>query len=128
MLLDKNTILSDAQSITTTAASTNALDLTAAGNAVPGSLFAVCRVDEAFAGATSVEISLQTADNSSFSSADTLLSVTCAAAALAAADKMVMALALPVGLKRYVRAYYTVTGTATAGKLSFFITDAIDVK
>ena len=128
MLLDKNTILSDAQAITTTAASTNTLDLTAAGNAVAGGLFAVCRTDVAFAGATSVQVSLQTADNSAFSSATTLLSVTFAAADLAAAQKLLMAMALPLGLKRYVRAYYTVTGTATAGKLSFFLTDAVDAK
>ena len=128
MLLDQNTILSDAQAITTTAASTNTVDLTAAGNVVAGGLFAVCRTDEAFAGATGVQISLQTSDTSAFSSVTTLLSATFAAADLAAANKMLMAMALPFGLKRYVRAYYTVTGTATAGKLSFFLTDAVDAK
>ena len=128
MLLDQNTILSDAQAITTTAASTNTVDLTAAGNVVAGGLFAVCRTDEAFAGATAVQISLQTADSSAFSSATTLVSATFAATDLAAANKLLMAVALPVGLKRYVRAYYTVTGTATAGKLSFFLTDAVDAK
>ena len=55
MLLDQNAVFSEKQAVTATAASTNVVDQGAAGNAVPGGLFAVCRTDEAFAGLTGVE-------------------------------------------------------------------------
>lgn len=128
MLLDQNAVLSDGQEITASAASQNVIDLGAAGNAVPGALFVVCRVDEAFAGLTKLAIALQTSDASAFTASAELASVTLAATELAAGGKIVFAAAVPAGLKRYVRAYYTVTGTATAGKISFFLTDAVDMK
>lgn len=128
MLLDQNAVLSDGQEITASAASQNVIDLGAAGNAVPGALFAVCRVDEGFAGLTKLAIALQTSEASAFTAPAELASVTLAATELAADGKIVFAAAVPAGLKRYVRAYYTVTGTATAGKISFFLTDAVDMK
>lgn len=128
MLLDQNAVLSDGQEITASAASQNVIDLGAAGNAVPGALFAVCRVDEAFSGLTGLTVSLQTSDASAFTAPAELASVTLAAAELGADGKIVFAAAVPAGLQRYLRAYYTVTGTATAGKISFFLTDAVDMK
>ena len=126
MLLDQNTVLSEKQAITTTAASTNVVDLKAAGNFVPGAIFALCRVDVNFAGLTSMKIALETAANSNFSDATELASASFLAAALTA-NKQVLAVAIPAGVKRYLRAYYTVTGTATAGKVSFFLTDCVDM-
>lgn len=127
MLLDQNSVLSDKQAVTTTAASTNVVDLKAAGNFVPGGMFAVCRVDVNFATLTSLKIALETADNTEFSSAVELASGSFLAAALTA-NKQLMAIAIPVGVKRYLRAKYTVTGdAATAGKISFFLTDAVDM-
>lgn len=128
MLLDQNAILSNNQTVSTTAASTNVIDMKAAGNAVPGALFAVVRTETAFAGATSIVVALQTSDASNFASADTLLSVTLTGTQLANATKQLAALAVPAGIKRYVRAYYTVTGTVTAGSLSCFLTDCVDMK
>lgn len=127
MLLDQNAILSDAQAITASAASANTIDLGAAGNAASGALYAVCRIDENFAGATSVKVSLQTSDADAFTSPTEMAGVTVAAAELKA-GKIVFAAAVPTGLKRYLRAYYTVTGTVTAGKISCFLTDAVDMK
>ncbi|WP_428075531.1 Bbp16 family capsid cement protein [Candidatus Avelusimicrobium luingense] len=127
MLLDQNSVLSDKQAVTTTAASTNIVDLKSAGNFVPGGMFAVCRVDVNFATLTSLKIALETADNAEFSNAVELASGSFLAAALTA-DKQLMAVAVPVGVKRYLRAKYTVTGdAATAGKISFFLTDAVDM-
>ena len=127
MLLDQNSVLSDKQAVTTTAASTNVVDLKAAGNFVPGGMFAVCRVDVHFATLTSLKIALETADNTEFSSAVELASGSFLAAALTA-NKQLMAIAIPAGVKRYLRAKYTVTGdAATAGKISFFLTDAVDM-
>ena len=128
MLLDQNAVLSDKQAVTATAASQNVIDMTAAGNAAPGALFAVCRVDEAFAGLTGLTVSSQTSEASAFTAPADLASVTLAAAELGAGGKIVFAAAVPAGMQRYLRTYYTVTGTATAGKISFFLTDAVDMK
>ena len=126
MLLDQNGVLSEQQAVTTTAASTNVVDLKAAGNFVPGAMFALCRVDVDFAGLTSMKVALETAANSNFSDATELASANFLAAALTA-NKQVLAVAIPAGVKRYLRAKYTVTGTATAGKVSFFLTDTVDL-
>ncbi len=128
MLLDQNTMLSDGQELTVSAASQNVIDLGAAGSAAPGALFAVCRVEKAFAGLTKLEVTLQTSDTEDFSAPAVLASVTPAAAGLEEDGCIVFAAAVPAGLKRFVRAYYTVTGTVSAGKISFFLTDAVDMK
>lgn len=127
MLLDQNAMMSDGQAVTSSAASAHTIDLGAAGNAVPGALFAVCRAEEAFAGLTQLKVSLQTDDDAGFTGAEELLSAAFTAADLGEA-KTLFALAMPVGAKRYLRAYYTVTGTASEGKVSCFLTDAVDMK
>ncbi len=127
MLLDQNAMMSDKQAVSASAASNHTIDLGAAGNAVPGALFVVCRTDEAFSGVTQLKVSIQTADSSSFSSAQELMTATFAQADLQAV-KNLFALALPNGAKRFLRAYYTVTGSGTAGKISCFLTDAVDMK
>lgn len=129
MLLDKNTLFSDAQALRSTGASTNTLDLTAAGNAVPGRLVLIAHADTAFAGATQVVCALQTSDKSDFSSGVvTLASVTLSGTQLADTEKNLFALGIPVGMKRYLRMYYTVTGTVTAGAISCFVADIADMK
>jgi len=129
MLLDKNTLFSDAQALRSTGASTNTLDLTAAGNAVPGRLVLIAHADTAFAGATQIVCALQTSDKSDFSSGVvTLASVTVSSTQLADTEKNLFALGIPVGMKRYLRMYYTVTGTVTAGAISCFVADIADMK
>ena len=128
MLLDKSNMFSDAQALRATGASTNTVDLTAAGNAVPGSLVVMAHVDTAFAGATQIKVALQTAANSSFSSLTELASFTLNATALANTSEPLFAALVPAGLKRYVRVYYTVTGTVTAGNISCFLTDGAEMK
>ena len=126
MLLDQNGVLSEKQAVTTTAASTHVVDLTAAGNFVPGAIFAICRVDADFAGLTGMKVALETAANSDFSDAVEVAAADFLAAALTA-NKSLLAVAIPAGVKRYLRAKYTVTGTATAGKVSCFLTDTVDM-
>lgn len=129
MLLDKNTLFSDAQALRATGAGTNTLDLTAAGNAVPGRLVLIAHADTAFAGATQIVCALQTSDKSDFSSGVvTLASVTLSSTQLADTEKNLFALGIPVGMKRYLRMYYTVTGTVTAGAISCFVADIADMK
>lgn len=127
MLLDQNTVLSDGQQIRASGASANVIDNGAAGNAAAGALFIVCQTEETFAGVTALEVALQTSDTPSFTSVSTLAKASFAAADLTA-GKLLLAAPVSLGMKRYLRAYYTVTGTGTAGKLSCFLTDAVDVK
>jgi hypothetical protein len=128
MLLDQLNVFSDKQALRATGASTNTIDLTAAGNAVQGALFVMAHVDTAFAGATQVVVAIQTAADSAFTSPVTLASFTLNATALANTNDPLFAAAIPVGLKRYLRAYYTVTGTITAGNVSCFVADGIESK
>ena len=127
MLLDQNAMLSEKQSVSATAASTNVIDLTAAGNVAPGSLFFVAQVDTAFSGEGSLKIALQTSDSSAFNSVTELMGTTYAAAALGPAGAVLCSVAVPAGLKRYVRAYYTVSNVS-GGKLTCFLTDGVDQK
>ena len=128
MLLDQMNVFSDKQALRSTGASTNTVDLSAAGNAVQGALFVVGHVDTAFAGATQVVAAVQTATDSAFTTPITLASFTLNATALADTKSPLFAAVVPVGLKRYLRVYYTVTGTVTAGNISCFLTDGVDAK
>ena len=125
MLIDNTLILSEEQAVTATAASTNVVDQKAAGNAHTHAALVV-RVDETVAGATAIKIALETSAASNFGTKKEVFGVSLAAAALTAGATVVK-VALPLGLLRYIRGYYTVTGTGTAGKLSMFITDAVDM-
>lgn len=127
MLLDQSVIFSDRQVLTATAASSYTLDLATAGNAVQGALYVVARLDESLKGTTKLTVALQTADTADFSNAQELVSVAFGAEHLAGAGEL-FRLPFPLGAKRYVRAYYTVAGAPSAGKVSCFVTDAVDMK
>ena len=129
MLLDQTVLFSDAQALRATGASTNTLDLTAPGNAGAGRLVLIAHADTAFAGATQIVAALQTSSKADFSSdVTTLASVTLSATQLADTDKNLFALGVPQGLKRYVRMYYTVTGTITAGAITCFVADITEMQ
>ena len=129
MLLDKTVMFSDAQALRSTGASTHTIDLGSSGNAVPGRLVLIAHADTAFTGATQVVCALQTSDQNDFSSGVvTLASVTVSGTQLADTQKNLFALGVPAGLKRYLRMYYTVTGTVTAGALSCFVADVVDLR
>ena len=129
MLLDKTAMFSDAQALRATGASTNTINLSAAGNAVPGRLVLIAHADTAFTGATQIVAALQTSDKSDFSSGVvTLASATVSGTELADTEKNLFALGVPAGLKRYLRIYYTVTGTVTAGAISCFVADVADMR
>ena len=121
MLIDSTLMLSDKQAVTASAASENIIDQTAAGDAHRHAVV-VARVDEDFAGLTSLKISLQTADDEAFTSPKELAAATFALADLKA-GKALLNTVLPAGALRYIRGYYTASGTGTAGKISLFITD-----
>lgn len=120
MIIDKLLQVSDAQAVTATAASTDVIDAGHAGRDIGAGeqLFAVFTVSEAAAaaGAATVVFAVQdSANNSDFVSV-------VATAPIGKADLVVgkhIVLPLPPGMRRYVRAHFTVaTGPLTAGKFS----------
>lgn len=135
MIFDTTLLLSDAQAITASAASTNVIDLGATGT-VYGAAAALTRDDgkgmnlklhaqvvEAFATLTSLTIGVQVDTADSFGSPKTIVSQTIALADLVA-GKTVSIMTVPPGAdERYLRLYYTVAGSnATAGKITAGIT------
>ena len=125
MYLDQNLMMSDAQAVTASAASTKSIDTTTAlrdiGSGEP--VFLVVKVDTTATsgGTTTVDFALQdSADNSSF--ADTGVKVSGIAKATLVAGYQVIAVALPLGLRRYIQVNYTVNTTnLTAGAFSAFL-------
>lgn len=125
MIFDQQTLLSDAQAITATAASTNVIDLgpiktgivrdIGKGKAIPLRI----QVVEAFNTLTSLTIALQVDDNEAFGSAKTVWSQVVALADLKA-GKVISPEWIPRGTdERFMRLNYTVTGTApTLGKIT----------
>jgi hypothetical protein len=137
MIMDRTALFSDGQAITATAASTNIVDLGATGT-VYGASSAMVRdigpgnpipivvtITQSFNNLTSLAIAIQTDDNSSFSSAKTVWSNTVLLADLTAGGKYQLPEFIPTGTnERYLRLYYTVTGTApTLGKVTAGVVD-----
>lgn len=139
MLLDEQALFSDDQAITASAASTNYMNLGAPGT-VPGAPAALVRdlgganniqllvqVTADFATLTSLTVTVQVDDNSSFSSPKTVASSGAIAVADLKAGKVIPITILPPGTnERYMRVYYTVAGSnATAGTITAGITTGI---
>jgi hypothetical protein len=131
MIIDQTNVYSDSQAITATAASTNIVDVGAAGTAF-GAAAAVARdigkateiplylsVTEAFNNLTSLKVSFQTDDSTGFGSAITVGERTYLLAELTLGARLPFPAEIPEGTTgRYTRINYTVTGTApTTGKM-----------
>lgn len=133
MIIDNTLVFSDSQALTADAASTNIIDLKAAGKSY-GAAAALyrdvglgariplaIRVTEAFNNLTSMTIALQMDDNAAFGSPTTLW--TTGAIALASltlgAELPLPDVYLPEGItEEYIRLYYDITGTApSTGKI-----------
>ncbi len=128
MIIDKQNSLSEEQAVTASAASTNYIDLGAARDLGLSKMDLAITVTEAVtaAGAATVTFQLQCDDNSSFSSAKTVIQTDAIPKATMVAGYQFF-LNIPVGLdERYVRLYYSVaTGPLTAGKFSAAIVHGI---
>ena len=111
MIIDYNLQLSDAQSVTADAASTNVIDLGADRDIGPGEdMKIVVSFDVAMGGSSpTLAVQVQTDDNSSFSSASTVQTSRLISAA-AAGDTLVMG--LPDQNERYIRLNYDVGGSS----------------
>ncbi|MGP0189565.1 Bbp16 family capsid cement protein [Klebsiella quasivariicola] len=126
MLLDQQALFSAAQAITATAASTNVID-TGSNKDVGkyGDIPLLIQVFEGFNNLTSLTVTVQTDDNSAFSSAADVLSMTIPLASLVLGYKSPV-ITLPMKMERYIRLNYTVTGTApTTGKVTAGITGGV---
>ncbi len=111
MIIDYNLQFSDAQSVTADAASTNVIDLGSDRDIGPGEEMKIAlNFDVAMGGSSpTLAVQVQTDDNSSFSSATTVLTSRTIAAA-AVGDTLVMG--LPDTNERYVRLNYDVGGSS----------------
>lgn len=133
MIIDSTLLFSDGQAITADAASTSIVDLGATGTPY-GHLGALIRdvgkgqaipllitVTETFNNLTSMQILIQTDDNSSFSSATTVAETPAIPqASLVAGYQVPFPNVIAEGVKeRYVRIYYDITGAApSTGKVT----------
>lgn len=125
-LLDKELEFSDAQAVTSTAASTNVIDMTvAAPNIGRGAepIYVQVQTNEAAtaSGSATVTFALQdSADNSSFADIFTTAAI---GKAMLVAGYIVFTIQLPPTHRRYLRINYTVaTGPLTAGKFDAYLT------
>lgn len=136
MIFDRSLLMSNAQAITATAASTDVIDL-GATNTVFGAATALVRdigrgyeiplrvqVVTAFNNLTSLSVSVQVDDNSSFSSPKTVqISQAIPLASLIAGYVFEEVALIPGVNERYMRLNYTVVGTApTLGAITGGIT------
>ena len=129
MLLDNETLFSDAQAVTASAASTNVVHMAkgkikevATGEPMP----LLIQVVTDFAGLTSVKVSVQTATDAAFTSPVTLAETGAIALASLKAGYRFPINFVPKGNLGYMRLYYTVVGTGTAGKITAGVVAALD--
>ena len=118
MIIDRFNEFSNAQLVTSSAASTNVVDLKAAGGIEGKPYYLIIQVSEVVtaSGDATVTFSLETDSAEAFGSAVTLWSSAAIGKAALTAGTKVIRLALNgLALDRYVRVYYTVaTGPLTS--------------
>lgn len=131
MYVDAQNLFSDAQAVTATAPSTNLIDFGSVRDiAVGRELYVIIIVDTAFTDASSdstVTVTIETDDNTGFSSAAIIQTIGTFAALSAAGARLVARLQPDAGWERYVRLKYTVAnGDLSTGALTAFL--ALDLQ
>ncbi len=135
MLFDALSLFSEAQAVTSSAPSTNSLD-TGVNGTVYGANAPLPRdqgkgykvplliqVVEDFAGLTSLTVAVEGDDSPTFAAPKTLAATAAIPLADLKAGKQFALDVLPLGsTTRYLRLKYTVTGTASAGKITAGVT------
>jgi len=122
MILDKQNTFSDDQEPTTTAASTNIIDLGADGSKVPNpnikAFKILVQITLALVTGTSLAVSLQTDSDEAFGSPVTLYTTAAIATADLIAGYKFAIPSMPItGVERYIRLMYTIIGTYNAGTI-----------
>jgi hypothetical protein len=124
MLLDALQIFSEDQALTATGASTNIIDLGNDADIGPGrNLYVVTQVGVAADGSSGNEtyvVTLQTDDNSAFSSPTDIASVTIPRGT--AAGEM-FTIGFPANNERYLRINYALGGTSPSVTVTAFLSD-----
>ena len=122
MILDNFLRVSTAQAVTTTAVSTDKIDLLQAREIGEGAdLFFVFTVGTAFSGGTSITFQVVTDDNASLSSPTVVAaSAAIVTASLTAGAQFIVAIPPQIASlgERYLGAQYTVSGTYSAGTVT----------
>lgn len=123
MIFDKLLMTSNAQVVTVSAASTDVIDLGIASDLAPAleDLKLVCQVGTAFAGGISLAVSIETSvDNSTWTMLASSRAVPVAALTAGANIGMMSLGSVGAGVTpgRYLRTYYTVVGTMSAGTIT----------
>ena len=129
-MLDKELIFNENQEVTSTADSTDSLDLGAgtdhAGNAIvlnageSGRMWLNVAIPTAYVSGTSVAFKLQdSADDNSF--ADTQIDTGAIVVETLVAGYTVLRMPMPPDTRRYVKMVYTVVGSPSAGKITTWI-------
>ena len=124
MIIDKRLSFSEDQALTATAASTNTVDLKADTDIGPGERLWLVVVSKVAPGGTSPTIatSIETDDNSSFSSAATVLTdETIAGASFPSGT--IRAIPWPATNERYNRVKFTLGGTSPTFTVDAFLTN-----
>ena len=121
MMFDRLLQVSASQVVTANAASTDVIDLGSNSRRVgPGEPLWLVLVMKAVSGTSpTLQVALQTDDNSGFSSAATLLS---SAAEAGVAGKSIV-MSVPMTNERFLRANYTVGGTSPSFTVDCFLTN-----
>lgn len=122
MITDNNLRVSSAQAVTTTAVSTDKIDLLSAREIGEGAdLFFVFSVGTAFAGGTSITFQIVTDDNTALSSPTVIAaSAAIVTASLTAGAQFVVPIPPQIASlgERYLGVQYTVVGTYSAGTIT----------
>jgi len=125
MMYDKLLTFGTDQAVTSTAASTDIIDLGAVrdiGNGEPMELVILCTESATASGSATVTFTFETDDNSGFSSALVLAGTSAIGKASLTAGTEVLRVKVPLGVERYLRVNYTVaTGPLTAGRFTAFL-------
>ena len=126
MMYDKLNTFGTDQAVTTTAPSTDIIDLGAArdmGNGEPLELVILVTETVTATGAATVTFTLETDDNAGFSSTVVLASSGAMAKAALTTGTEVLRVKVPLDAERFLRTNYTVaTGPLMAGKFTAFLT------
>ena len=129
MITDSLLRVSEDQAVTSTAYSTNTIDLSAARDVGEGTtLYMNFALTEAFANGTNITFEVVTSANANLSSHDVLgSSTTIATAALTLGKNIVVAINPQIASKgkRYLGARYVVTGTMNAGIVTADVVETI---
>ena len=129
MITDSLLRVSEDQAVTSTAYSTNTIDLSVARDVGEGTaLYMNFALTEAFANGTNITFQVVTSANANLSSHDVVgSSTTIATAALTLGKNIVVAINPQIASKgkRYLGARYVVTGTMNAGKVTADVVETI---